>query len=445
MSESRQRGVEELNSVIAEALALASRLGASQAEASASAGTGLSVTVRKREVETLEHHQDQGLGVTVYLGQKKGSASTSDLRPAAVEETVRKALSLARFGAEDAAAGLADPERLATDIPDLHLYHPWAVTPAGAIEIATRCEAAALDTDPRIDNSEGASLSTYAGSRCYGNSHGFLAGYRDSQHSLSCAVIARAGAQMERDYEYTVARDPAGLEDAEAVGREAGRRTVARLGSVKLGTRKVPVLFPARLARGLVGHLVGAISGGSIYRRSSFLVDSIDTQLFPEWLRIDELPHLHGGQSSAAYDEEGVATRDRVLVEDGVLRGYMLGSYYARKLGLQSTGNAGGAHNLVVNDTGQDFDGLLREMGSGLLVTELMGHGVNAVTGDYSRGAAGFWVEQGKLAYPVSEITIAGNLRDMYRQIIAVGNDVDRRGGVLCGSVLLEQMTLAGS
>lgn len=439
------RDLDDLSARVGEALALAQRLGASQAEVGATWGSGLSVTVRKGDVETLEHHQDQGLGVTVYFGQRKGSASTSDLRPAAIDETVRKACSLARFGAEDAAAGLADPERLARAIPDLDLWHPWAITPAGAIELATRCEAAALGVDPRIDNSEGATVSTHAGLRAYGNTQGFLAGYRDTQHSLSCAVLASQDGLMERDFEYTVSRDPEELANAEQVGREAGRRTVDRLGAVKLDTRRVPVLFPARLARGLVGSLAGAISGGSLYRRSSFLVDALDTQVFASHLSIDERPHLPKGLASAPFDDEGVATADRLLVEDGVLRGYVLGSYYARKLGLASTGNAGGTHNLVVSTTGQDFAGLLALMDRGLLVTELMGQGVNPVTGDYSRGAAGFWVENGRIQYPVSEITIAGNLREMYRQVVAVGNDVDVRSGILTGSMLVEQMTVAGS
>jgi len=441
----QQRGTEELKATVQEALGLAGRLGAGQAEAAATFGAGLSVTVRKGEIETLEHHQDQGLGVTVYFGQRKGSASTSDLSAAAIEETVRKACSLARFGGEDPASGLADPARLASEIPDLSLHHPWPLAPADAIALATRCEAAALAVDPRISNSEGATVSTHTGYRAYGNSHGFLAGYGDTQHSLSCAVLASQDGQMERDYEYALSRDPATLPSETEVGSEAGRRTVARLGAVKLDTRRTPVLFPARLARGLIGSFVSAISGGSLYRRSSFLVDSMDTEIFPAHLSIQELPHLPAAQASAPYDSEGVATSDRMLVEAGVLRGYVLGSYYARKLGLASTGNAGGIHNLVLSNTGQDFDTLLAEMDRGLLVTELMGQGVNPVTGDYSRGAAGFWVEHGRIQYPVSEITIAGNLREIFRRIVAIGSDTDRRGAVQTGSILVDSMTIAGS
>ncbi len=445
MSEPDAGMIEQLKTQIAEALRRATSLGASQAEAAASFGTGLSVTVRLGEAETVEHHRDQGLGITVYFGQRKGSASTSDLRPDALEETVRKACSLARFAAEDACTGLADPDRLARDIPDLDLCHRWPLEAEAAIRLAAECEAAAMGVDPRIDNSEGATVSTGEGCRAYGNTHGFIAGYPDSQHSLSCAVLASEGGRMERDFEYSMARDPVDLETAAAVGREAGLRTVRRLGAVKLTTRSVPVLFPARLARGLLGHLLGAISGGSLYRRASFLVDSLGTRVFADHLSIDERPHLRKGLASAPFDDEGVATTDRRLVSGGTLEGYLLGSYYARKLGMQSTGNAGGAHNLLVSSTGESFDELLREMNTGFLVGELIGHGVNTVTGDYSRGAAGFWVEGGEIRYPVSEVTVAGNLRDMYRAITAVGSDVDRRGAIQTGSVLVESMTVAGN
>ncbi len=445
MSDPDAGTIEQLKTQISEMLGRATELGASQAEAAASFGTGLSVTVRLGEVETVEHHRDQGLGITVYFGKRKGSASTSDLRPGAIEETVRKACSLARFAAEDTCAGLADPDRLAREIPDLDLCYPWPLEPEAAIRLAAECEAAAMAVDPRIDNSEGATVSTGQGCRAYGNTHGFLAAYPDSQHSLSCAVLASEGGRMERDFEYTTARDPVDLETAAAVGREAGLRTVRRLGAVKLGTRTVPVLFPARLARGLFGHLLGAISGGSLYRRASFLVDSLGSQVFAAHVNIDERPHLRKGLASAPFDDEGVATADRSLISGGVLQGYLLGSYYARKLGMQSTGNAGGAHNLLVSSTGQSFEALLSQMHTGFLVGELIGHGVNTVTGDYSRGAAGFWVEGGKILYPVNEVTVAGNLRDMYRAIAAVGSDVDRRGAVQTGSVLLESMTVAGN
>ncbi|MEO7386890.1 MAG: metalloprotease PmbA [Gammaproteobacteria bacterium] len=440
-----QNGLGTLQEKVTDVLKLANQLGATQAEANASFGTGFSVNVRLREVETLRHQRDQGVSVTVWLGHRKGSASTSDLRPEALEESVRKACSLARYGAEDPASGLADPDRLATGIPDLNLYHPWAIEPAAAIELATACEAAALDLDPRVTNSEGASVSTSEGLRVYGNSHGFMGAYPESDHSISCSVVAAQDGAMETDYEYAVARDASELPSPAEIGAEAGRRTVARLGGTKLETRTAPVLFPARVARGLIGHLMGAISGGALYRKSSFLVDALGKPVFATRVTIDEQPHLRKALASAPFDEEGVATRERRLVDAGVLGGYLLGSYYARKLGMQSTGNAGGAHNLVVQSTGETFDQLLKMMDKGLVIADLMGSGVNPVTGDYSRGASGFWVENGKIQYPVTEITVAGNLKDMYRGILGIGSDVDRRGGVLTGSILVDRMTIAGS
>jgi len=445
MTDQPQPDIKSLSECVEQALEFTRRHGASAAEVSASFSAGLSVTARMRDVETLEYHRDQGLGVTVYFNQRKGNASTSDLGVAAVEETVRRACGLAQYAAEDESAGLADPEALAKNIPDLDLYHPWSIEPHQAIDIAIECEAAALDTDERIGNSEGASLSTSSGCRVYGNTLDFLAGYRDSSHSLSCAVIAQDGGQMERDYEYTVSRRAGELTAGVLIGREAAERSLQRLGARKLDTRKVPVLFSPRIARGFFGHLVGAISGGSLYRKSTFLLDSIDTQVLAECVTIDEKPHIPGGLASAPFDAEGVATRDRRLVDQGVIKSYVLGSYYARKLGLQTTGNAGGMHNLVVGDTGHSVADMLTTLDTGLLVNEVMGQGVNPVTGDYSRGAAGFWVEGGKIQYPVSEITIAGNLRDMYRHIVAIGNDTDQRGGIHTGSVLIEEMTLAGN
>lgn len=445
MTQQLEPGIDALKEMLARALQLARDSGASAAEASASYGTGLSVTVRLRDVETLEYHRNQGLGLSVYFGQRKGNASTSDISPDAVEETVRRACGLAQYGAEDQAAGLADPDRLATSVPDLDLYHPWSIEPHQAIALATECEAAALDADPRITNSEGASIGTGTGCRVYGNSNGFLHGYRTSQHSLSCAVLAEADGRMERDFEYSVSRIADELAGPEIVGREAAARATSRLGSQKLTTRQAPVLFPARLARGLFGHLVAAISGGSLYRKSTFLIDSIDTPVLADFVTIDERPHLPAALASAPFDEEGVETVQRRLVENGVLRGYVLGSYYARKLGLQTTGNAGGIHNLVVSDTGKSYADLLADMGTGLLVSELIGQGINPVTGDYSRGAAGYWVENGEIQYPVSEITMAGNLKDMFRNIVDIGNDVDLRGGIRTGSVLLDEMTIAGN
>ncbi len=438
-------GVDDLKQRVAEVLALARKLGASQAQATVSFGTGLSVNVRMREVETLEFHRDQGMAITVYFGQRKGSASTSDLGTAALGESVRKACTLARYTTEDNYAGLADPDRLVRVPPDLDLHHPWVLDADAAIDLATRCEAAALDSDARITNSEGAGVSTHDGCRASGNSHGFLAGYRDTHHSVSCAVIASHGEQMERDFDYTTARHPDDLGAAAQIGREAARRACARLGAVKVDTCNAPVLFPARLARGLIGHLVGAVSGGALYRKSSFLLDSLGTSVLAPCVTIDERPHLPRGLASAPYDDDGVATTDRRVVEAGVLNGYFLSSYSARRLGLATSGNAGGPHNLVVADTGASAADLLAAMGTGFMVTELMGSGVNPVTGDYSRGAAGFWVEGGEVKFPVSEVTIAGNLKDMFRAIVGIGTDTDLRGGIRTGSILVREMTIAGS
>ena len=434
----------DLDRLVALVLDEARTRGASQAEVGVSVDTGLSVTVRLGEVETLEYQRDRGLGVTVYVDQRKGSASTADLGTEAVLETVHKALSIASFTAADECAGLADASLMAREVPDLSLSHPWDVTPEAAIEIARACEAAALATDPRVRNSEGAALGTHRGVRVYGNSHGFVGGFESTGHSLSCAVVAAAGEEMQRDQWYTTARDWRELEETTAVGRKTAERTAARLGSQKLATRRAPVLFAPEVARGLFGHFIAAIRGGSQYRKSSFLLGAAGQQVFPAFLQILERPHIPKGQASSAFDNEGVATRDRDLVRDGILQGYLLGAYAARKLGLQTTGNAGGPHNLIVPPTGEDETQLLRRMGTGLLVTDLMGQGVNIVTGDYSRGASGFWVEGGAIRFPVHEITIAGNLRDMLRGIVAVGTDVDLRGGVRTGSVLVAEMTIAG-
>jgi PmbA protein len=435
----------DLLALVELALEEARALGASQAEAAVSMDVGLSVSVRLGEVETVEYQRDRGMGVTVYFGTRKGSASTADLSPAMLRETVAKACSIARFTAEDPCAGLADPDTLATEIPDLDLAHPWDVTPERACEMALECEAAAMAVDARITNSEGAGVSTHRGVRAYGNSLGFLAAYPGTVHSLSCAVLGSSGDEMERDYWYSTARDWRALESAVSVGRASGERAVRRLGARQIGTMKVPVLFAPDVARGLVGHFVGAVRGGSQYRRASFLLDAAGQQVFPDWFSISERPHLPRALASAPFDHEGVATRDRELVTAGVLLGYVLGTYSARKLGLRTTGNAGGTHNLLVHGRGRDFAGMLALMDRGLLVTELMGQGVNGVTGDYSRGAAGFWVENGVIVYPVHEVTVAGNLRDIYRQIAEVGADVDARGGIRTGSILVEQMTVAGA
>ena len=440
------KGIPQLQDVVSFVLEEARRQGASQCEADASVSQGLGVTVRLREVETIEYQRDRGLAVTVYFGQRKGSASTADLGRQAVRDTVEKACAIARYTAEDPYAGLVEPEFLARDFPDLDLDHPWALAPEEAIELARRCEAAGLAVDTRITNSEGASVSTQRHTGVYGNSLGFLAGFSSTSHSVSCSLLAQQGEEMQRDYWYTTARDPTDLEAAELIGRTAGQRAVARLGSRKLTTRKAPIAFSPDMARGLIKHFIGAIRGASQYRKSSFLLNAAGEEVFPAFLQMYERPHIPKGLASSPFDEEGAATHDRDLVRGGVLQGYVLGSYSARRLGLKTTGNAGGIHNLIVGTSGTalDADRLLKQMQTGLLVTELMGQGVNGVTGDYSRGASGFWIEGGAIAYPVQEITIAGNLRQMYRDITALGSDVDRRGGIITGSVLVDQMTIAG-
>ena len=435
----------DLLALVELALGEARALGATQAEAAISMDVGLSVSARLGEVETVEYQRDRGMGVTVYFGTRKGSASTADLRAPALRETVLKACTIAKYTAEDPCTGLPDPDDLAREIPDLDLAHPWDITPEAACDMAIACEAAAMAVDPkRITNSEGAAVSTHRGVRAYGNSLGFLAAYPGTVHSVSCSVLGAEGEQMERDYWYSTVRDWRTLEDAASVGRRAGERAVRRLNARKLPTQKAPVLFVPETARGLVSHFIGAIRGGSQYRRASFLLEAAGQQVFPEWFSLVERPHLPGALASAPFDHEGVATRDRELVAAGVLLGYVLSTYSARKLGLRTTGNAGGTHNLIVEGRGRSFEEMLQLMGRGLMVTELMGQGVNGVTGDYSRGAAGFWIEDGKIAFPVHEVTIAGNLKDMYRRVVDVGADVDVRGGIRSGSILLEELTIAG-
>jgi PmbA protein len=384
--------------------------------------------------------------VTVYFGKRKGSASTADLAPSAVLETVGKACAIARYTAEDPYAGLIEPEALARDIPDLDLDHPWDLSPERAIEIARDCEAAGLGVDPRVSNSEGGSVGSQRHSGVYGNSLGFLAGYSSTSHSVSCSLIAEAGGEMQRDHWYTVARDAADLEDGARVGRIAGERALARLGARRLTTRKAPVAFTPDMARGLIAHFIGAIRGTSQYRKASFLLDAAGSQVFPAFLQMHERPHLPKGLASSPFDQEGAATRDRELIRDGVLDGYVLGSYSARRLGLKTTGNAGGIHNLIVaaSDGGLGAEAFLARLDTGLLVTELMGQGVNGVTGDYSRGASGFWVEGGAIQHPVHEVTVAGNLKRMYLDIAAVGSDTDGRGTVRTPSLLVSEMTIAG-
>ncbi|NIJ68526.1 metalloprotease PmbA [Xanthomonas sp. 60] len=438
--------LEQLADISRQLLDQARRLGATQAEVSCSEDRGLDVNVRLGEVETVESTADRGIAVTVYFGQRKGSASTADLQPASLLATVEQACAIARHTEDDAAAGLAEAALMAREFPDLDSWHPWALQAEQAIDLALACEAAGRDSDARISNSDGASVSTAQSLSVYANSHGFIGRERGTHHSMGLALIAGQGDGMQRDGWYTSALAREDLEDGATVGRRAAERTLARLQPRSMRTASMPVLFAPDVARGLIGHLLSAVSGGALYRQASFLLDSVGQPLFPAWMQIDERPHLRRGLRSAAFDGDGVATRDSALVRDGVLQRYVLGSYSARKLGLQTTGNAGGVHNLQVaaSAPGLDLAALARQMGEGLLVTELMGQGVNGVTGDYSRGAGGFRIENGEIQYPVDGITIAGNLRDMFQAIEAVGDDVDTRSHVRIGSLLVGRMTVAG-
>ncbi|MBM3373802.1 MAG: metalloprotease PmbA [Betaproteobacteria bacterium] len=436
---------DTLRQLVSDTLEYARSRGASAADAEVSEGFGQTVTVRQGEVETIEYNRDKGIGVTVYIGRQRGHASSSDLSTQALRDTVDAALAIARHTASDDCAGLADPERLAREFPDLELIHPWDMPVERAIETAKACEAAGFAVDKRVTNSEGATVSTQQSHFIYGNTNGFLAGYPSSRHSIWCALIAGKGDGMQRDDWYETARDPAELPAPETIGRKAAERAVARLKARKVATMQVPVLYESGVASSLMGHFVNAVSGGSLYRKSSFLLDSLGKPVFAPIVQMSDLPHIPKALASGAFDEEGVATQARDIVRDGVVQGYFLASYSARKLGMVTTGNAGGNHNLILRDTGEDFAALLKKMNRGLLVTELMGQGVNAVTGDYSRGAAGFWVEDGAIAYPVQEITIAGNLKDIFRNIVAIGSDVSKRSSRQCGSILVEGLTLAGT
>lgn len=418
--------------------------GADQAEVTCSEDTGLNVNVRMGEVETVESTRDRGVAVTVYFGRRKGSASTADLREESLLATVEQACAIARHTEPDPAAGLADPELMAREQPDFDTWHPWGLDADRAIDLALACEAAGRSLDRRIANSDGASVGTGTSLGVYANTHGFLGRERSTQHSLGCALIAGEGDAMQRDGWYSIALAAEDLERPEAIGRKAAERTVARLEPRSVPTGEYPVLFAAEVARSLIGHLLGAISGSALYRRASFLLDSLGQPLFPEWFAVRERPHLMRGLRSSAFDTEGVATRESAIVEAGVLQRYVLSSYSARKLGLKTTGNAGGVCNLDVAHNAGDFASLLRDMGRGLVVTELMGQGVNPVTGDYSRGAAGFWVENGEIRHAVDGITIAGNLRRMFADVQAVGSDVDARSHIRTGSILIGRMTVAG-
>ena len=439
------RALPDLQAQVEQIIAEARRQGASACEVAVSMEQGLSTTVRQGEVETVEFNRDQGFGITLYVGQRKGSASTSASGEAAIQETVAAALAIAKHASEDDCAGLADAALMARELPDLDLYHPWAVAPEQTVELALACEAAAFATDKRISNADGTSLSTHQGCRVYGNSHGFVGGYASTRHSLSCVMIAEGEGQMQRDYWYDVNRQGELLADPLSIGRKAAERSVARLGARPVPTCEVPVLFAAELATGLFGHFLAAISGGNLYRHSSFLEGALGQRLFPEWLNLDERPHIPRAMGSATFDGDGLATYAKPFVAGGELVSYVLGTYSGRKLGLPSTANSGGVHNLFVSHGDEDQQALIKRMGRGLLVTELMGQGLNLVTGDYSRGAAGFWVENGEIQFPVQEVTIAGNLKDMFRQIVAVGSDLELRGNIRTGSVLIERMTVAGS
>ncbi len=441
--------LEQVKDRVAKVLELAETLGVDSAEVAMSKQQGLSVGTRMGEVETVEFTNDGALGLTVYIEGRKGSASTADLSEAALHQAVQAAINIAKYTSVDDCSGLADKSLLAMEPDDLDLYHHKAINTDEAIEIAKACEDSALVFDKRITNSDGASLDTFEGFKVYGNTHGQLVGYPSSRHSLSCVVIAGEGDDMQRDYAYTVSRKFDLLDAPAVVGAEAARETLSRLNPQKLPTGKVPVMFKADVANTIFGHFIAAISGGNLYRKSSFLLDSIGKSVFPDFLSISERPHIKGALASSAFDSEGVRTLDREIITAGCLETYLLTSYSARKLGLQTTGHAGGIHNWILNAEGEgkggSFDNMLKKLGTGFLVTELMGQGVNVVNGDYSRGAAGFWVENGEIAFPVSEVTIAGNLQDMFNGLVAVGDDVDMRGSIRTGSLLIQEMQVAGN
>lgn len=432
-----------LEHAVSQALSIAQK-GCDSAEVAVSRTTGMSVSTRMGEVENVEFNSDGALGITVYHNQRKGSASSTDLSEEAIARTVQAAIDIAKYTSEDPCSGPADRDLLAFEAPDLQLFYPSEVSADQAIDYAANAEKAALSADPRITNTEGGSFNSHYGIRVFGNTLGMLQSYCSSRHSMSACVIAEENGDMERDYAYTIARKPDDLKSAQWVGEECARRTLSRLAPRKLATQKAPVIFAPEVATGLFGHLVGAISGTSVYRKSTFLLDSLGKQILPDWLTIRELPHVIGGLASTPFDSEGVRTEDRLIIENGVLNSWLMTTYAARKLGLKSTGHAGGIHNWHIAGQGLGFDDMLREMGTGLVVTELMGQGVSGITGDYSRGASGFWVENGEIQYPVSEITIAGNLKDMWANIIATGDDIETRSNIQCGSVWLPEMSIAG-
>ncbi|NOX42647.1 MAG: metalloprotease PmbA [Gammaproteobacteria bacterium] len=435
---------DNYKNIIDDLLKESKAMGASSAEAGLSVGSGLSTTVRMGKVETIEHNQDKGLSITVYFDHKKGSASTTDLSPQACKDAVAAACRVAKYTAEDDCSGLADKTLLAKNIPDLDLYFNWDLHIDDAISLAQECEEAALSFDPKIKNSEGGSLSTQQGLRIYGNTDNFIEAYPTTRHSLSCSVIAQENDQMQRDYWYSVARDSNDLEPSKNIGIIAAENAINRLNARKIPTCQSPVIFKSHLASGIFSSFISAISGGSLYRKTSFLLDSLDEQVFPKNIHIYEQPHIKKGLGSAPFDGEGVATQQRDIVLDGTVKSYILSSYSARKLGMTSTGNAGGVHNLKIDTSNLSLDDMIKKMGKGLLVTELMGQGINRVTGHYSRGATGFWIENGEIQFPVEEITIAGNLKEMYQGIVDIGNDIDLRQNIQTGSILIDNITIAG-
>jgi PmbA protein len=435
----------EYQMLLSKILEMTQKKGASEVEANISHDTGFSVTVRMKEADTIEHNRNKTLGINVYFGKKKGSASSSDFSLKAVENAVEAACHIARFTTEDPFSGLAEPYLLAKSFPDLDLHHPWLIDPQNAIELGKDCETSALATDKRITLSEGTTLSTHQGLYLYANSNGFLGAYPSSRHSLSCQLVAKDKTGMQRDGSYTVSCDPNQLEPPEKLGKRAAEITLKRLNARRLPTCQAPVIFHAEIASSLIGSFLSAISGGNLYRNASFLVNHLGKSVFSKTMTIYERPHLRKGLGSAPFDDEGVATQDRTLIHQGVLQGYLLSSYSARKLGLQTTGNAGGAHNIILETSQSSLEDLIKRMNKGLLVTELLGQGINLVTGDYSRGAVGFWIEHGQIQFPVEEITIAGNLRNMYQNIVVIGNDIDYRSSIQTGSILLENMTIAGT
>jgi PmbA protein len=440
----REAELDQLEAHVREALRLAVAAGATEAEVSAHSSLGLSVNVRLGEVETLEHMRDRGISVTVMIGRRKGDASSADLRRESLESCVRHAIDIARYTQEDASNGLADPDLLARDFPDLDVWHPEAVDAEAAIARALRCEEAGRAVEG-ISNSEGAGFNADLGLSVYGNTNDFIGRKSGTSYGQSCVLLAGKGDGMQRDYSWDTRRCLGDLEEPERTGREAARRTVRRLGARRPGTAQVPVLFSSAVAKGLIGHLIGAISGAALYRNASFLRDRAGEQLFPDWLMLRERPRLLRGAKSGAFDREGVVTQERAIIESGILTGYVLSSYSARRLGLVTTGNAGGVRNLLLEPGGEGADDPFAAMGDGLYVTEVMGQGVSLVTGDYSRGAAGFWVEGGKIAYPVEEFTVAGNLRDMFLNVVAAGTDIDTRGNIHCGPVLIRNLMVAGT